>query len=363
MLKNKGKKVLLGMSGGVDSSVAAFLLKQDGYKVIGAFMKTWSGDVYGPASEEDPTRPECGWRQERRDAMRVAAELDIPFVTFDFEDIYRRDVLEYLFSEYSENRTPNPDILCNRNVKFKPFVEEAKKLGCDFVATGHYAQIDHLETGSFMKHAVDQNKDQTYFLWAIDKKVLSKVLFPIGHLSKPEVRKIATEQGLATAAKKESMGICFVGDVDIRAFLQSRLKQTPGHIKTTEGKIVGEHEGLPFYTIGQRHGLHVGGGLPYYVIGKVEETNTLIVGSGVNPALFKDKLEAKEANWFTQPEVGKTYTARVRHRQPLFKATMTSLQNDHFSLTFTEPVRAITPGQSVVLYDGDLVIGGGVIVE
>lgn len=359
--KTKGKRVLLGMSGGVDSSVAALLLLQQGYEVIGAFMKTWSGDVFGPASEDDPTRPECGWRQERRDALRVATELGIPFHTFDFEDIYRREVLENLFSEYAAGRTPNPDILCNREIKFKPFVEEMKKLGCDFVATGHYAQIVHTKDGAHLHRAVDHNKDQTYFLWAIQKDVLPHVLFPIGHLTKPEVRKIAEEHGLATAAKKESMGICFVGDVEISSFLKSRLPIEPGPIKTTEGKEVGRHDGLAFYTIGQRHGLCVGGGLPYYVIGKDEATNTLIVGSGVHPDLFAHGLTASSTNWFEQVHVGMKCLARVRHRQELFEAEITDIQGDACTLVFTHPVRAVTPGQSVVLYDDQTVLGGGII--
>lgn len=372
------QKVLLGMSGGVDSSVSAILLLEQGYEVIGAFMKNWSGDVNGPECKNEERVgsefEECGWKTERRDAMRVAAQLGIPFITFDFEKEYRRDVVEYMFREFESGRTPNPDIMCNRFIKFDLFLQEANKLGCDFIATGHYARIvsdsetpSHPDDSNSLPQVrilkgVDSNKDQTYFLWAINKKVLSRVLFPIGHLYKPEVRKIAKEHHLEVATKKDSTGICFVGEVDIREFLKSRIKENPGNVVTTDGNVIGKHVGVNFYTIGQRHGLEIGGGDPYYVIEKRIETNELVVGSNFHPALFKKKLTATQLNWFRTPaENSFRCTARIRHRQSVVYCISTIIQQDKIEVVFDEPQRAITSGQSIVFYDGDEMIGGGII--
>jgi len=355
------KKVLLGMSGGVDSSVSAVLLLEQGYEVIGAFMKNWSGDVNGP--EQKGTErigqefEECNWKTERRDAIRVAAELGIPFLTFDFETEYRRDVVEYMFREFEAGRTPNPDVMCNRYMKFDLFLKEADKLGCDFIATGHYARV---QDGKILK-GVDENKDQTYFLWAIDKDVIPRVLFPIGHLHKPDVREIAAKHGLDVATKKDSTGICFVGEVDMRDFLKARMKEHPGNVITTDGTVIGKHVGINFYTIGQRHGLDIGGGDPYYVVEKRKDTNELVVGSNFHPALFKKELTASQLNWFRKPEVGFKGNARIRHRQEPQMFTMSSLDEKTITVQFDEPQRAVTPGQSIVLYDGDEMIGGGII--
>src|SRR3989338_5333435 len=361
---NNKPKVLLGMSGGVDSSVSAVLLLEQGYEVIGAFMKNWSGDVNGPevkgTDRIGTSFEECGWKTERRDAMRVAAQLGIPFLTFDFEAEYRRDVVEYLFREFEAGRTPNPDVMCNKYIKFDRFIQEADRLGCEYVATGHYAR----EQNGLLYKAVDSNKDQTYFLWAINPKIVSRILFPIGDMTKPEVRKKAEEYGLEVAYKKDSTGICFVGEVDMRTFLQERLPKDPGNVITLEGEVIGTHEGISFYTIGQRHGLSIGGGTPYYVVEKRPQTKELVVSSNFHPALFKTQLTATQLNWFEKPISPFRCLARIRHRQPLQSCQIELISMDGVegvSVLFDEPQRAITPGQSIVFYDGDTVLGGGII--
>ncbi|OGL97690.1 tRNA 2-thiouridine(34) synthase MnmA [Candidatus Uhrbacteria bacterium RIFOXYB2_FULL_45_11] len=372
---NKKPKVLLGMSGGVDSSVSAVLLLEAGYEVIGAFMKNWSGDVNGPevkgTDRIGTSFEECGWKTERRDAMRVAAQLGIPFLTFDFETEYRRDVVEYMFREFEAGRTPNPDVMCNRYMKFDLFLKEADKLGCDFIATGHYARTENpllIEEGAGgsvsrtrILKGIDPNKDQTYFLWAIDKAVLPRVLFPIGHLEKPVVREIAAKHNLEVATKKDSTGICFVGEVDMREFLKARMKEEPGNVVTTDGKVIGKHIGINFYTIGQRHGLDIGGGDPYYVVEKRRETNEVVVGSNFHPALFKKELTASQLNWFKEPQFPIECEARLRHRQPVQKCMVSREGDNQVHVTFSEPQRAVTPGQSIVFYVGDEMIGGGII--
>ncbi|MCX6714901.1 MAG: tRNA 2-thiouridine(34) synthase MnmA [Candidatus Uhrbacteria bacterium] len=367
----RSRRVLLGMSGGVDSSVSAVLLLEAGYEVIGAFMKNWSGDVNGPevkgTDRIGTSFEECGWKTERRDAMRVAAQLGIPFLTFDFEAEYRRDVVEYMFREFEAGRTPNPDVMCNRYMKFDLFLKEADKLGCEFIATGHYARTENpLLTkegagGGRILKGVDPNKDQTYFLWAINKAVIPRVLFPIGHLEKPAVREIAAKHNLEVATKKDSTGICFVGEVDMREFLKARMKEESGNVVTTDGKVIGKHIGINFYTIGQRHGLDIGGGDPYYVVEKRRETNEIVVGSNFHPALFKKELTASQLNWFKDPVYPIVCEARLRHRQPVQKCLVTSGGEEQVHVVFNEPQRAVTPGQSIVFYIGDEMIGGGII--
>ncbi len=402
-MQSKGK-VLLGMSGGVDSSVSAALLLEQGYEVIGAFMKNWSGSVCGPRSTDaekvGEEFEECGWKEERRDAARVAAKLGIPFSTFDFEEDYRRDVVEYMFAEFEAGRTPNPDVMCNKFVKFDRFVKEADRLGCQFVATGHYARVqngeygetDAMSTGhrtgaavpsdiasvsprSVILKGTDGNKDQSYFLWAIDPKVVDRILFPIGEMTKPEVREKARELGLDNAEKKDSVGICFVGEVDMAEFLLARLPEDPGPIVTTDGKVIGEHRGINFYTLGQRHGLNVGGGTPYYVVDKRPATKELVVSSNYHPSLYKESLMASRANWFfpiTSPlskgglrgvsvSPGLRCQARIRYRQTVQDCTIVSLQDDRVEVKFDEKQRAVTPGQSIVFYDGDVMLGGAII--
>ncbi|HBR81120.1 MAG: tRNA (5-methylaminomethyl-2-thiouridylate)-methyltransferase [Candidatus Uhrbacteria bacterium GW2011_GWE2_45_35] len=350
-MKSKGK-VLVGLSGGVDSAVSAALLLEQGYEVIGAFMKNWS---------------DCAWREDRRDAMRVAAKLDIPFYTFDFEKEYRAKVIDYMFREFEAGRTPNPDVMCNKFVKFDLFVREADKLGCDFIATGHYARVEEeVKSGKERLRILagsDFEKDQTYFLWAIPPEILPRVIFPIGDMIKAtEVRKKAEELGLPVAKKKDSVGICFVGEVDIKNFLQERIPKKPGDIVTNTGKIVGTHEGLPFYTIGQREGLNLGGGTPYYVVDKKPETNELIVSSNFDQALFKKEMSAVQDNWFKKPtEFPYKCQARIRYRQPLADCSIVSISESGAEIVFDEPQRAVTPGQSIVFYDNEEMIGGGII--
>ena len=355
MLKGK-KKVLVGLSGGVDSAVSAALLLEQGYEVIGAFMKNWSGTTVCRKEEQ-----ECGWREERRDAMRVAAHLGIPFLTLDFEHAYRSRVIDTMFEELQKGRTPNPDILCNKIVKFDLFLKEADKLDCDFMATGHYARIDHGNGRMRILTGADDSKDQSYFLWAIPPSCLSRVLFPVGTMRKTQVRKKAKALGLPVSDKKDSVGICFVGDVDFTSFLKERIPEDPGEIVTTEGKVVGRHPGVAFFTIGQRKGLNAPGG-PYYVVAKDQTTKRLMVSSQFHPTLYRKEVVADELNWFHQP---KTFPhrcqARVRYRQAPEVCTIERVEGDKAHISFQKEQRAITPGQSIVFYDGEEMIGGGII--
>lgn len=357
----KKPKVLVGMSGGVDSAVSAALLVEQGYEVIGAFMKNWSGTVEGPSCVQrdkvGSEHEECDWKDERRDAARVAAKLGIPFMTLDFEKEYRRDVVDHMFQEFEKGRTPNPDVMCNKYVKFDLFMKEAERLECDFVATGHYARV---EDGKILK-GKDDNKDQTYFLWAINPDVVSKIMFPIGGMDKPDVRKKAEGLDLVVADKKDSTGICFVGEVDIQEFLKARIPEDPGNIVTFEGEVIGQHHGINFFTIGQRHGLNVGGGTPYYVVEKRPETKELVVCSNFHPALFKETLTASQLNWFQKPDALFKCGARIRYRQDVQACTIERIDEDQIEVRFEKPQRAVTPGQSIVFYDKDVMIGGGII--
>jgi tRNA-specific 2-thiouridylase len=331
-------------------------------------MKNWSEEKC-----EGTEFKECGWKTERRDAARVAAKLGIPFVTLDFENEYRRDVIEYLFRESEAGRTPNPDVICNKFIKFDRFVREADRLGCEFVATGHYARIAKFEirnpdyslptTHYKLLSGSDSNKDQSYFLWAIDKKILPRVIFPVGEMIKPEVRAKAHKLELDVADKKDSVGICFVGEVEMREFLKTRIKEDPGKIITTDGEVVGEHTGINFFTIGQRHGLNVGGGKPYYVVEKRTKSKELVVTSNYHQSLYKSEISVEQINLLVEslPEVLKC-KARIRYRQPLQSCTISFLPDNKASIKFDKPQRAVTPGQSFVFYDGEVMLGGGVIV-
>jgi len=336
------KKVLVGLSGGVDSSVSAAILIEQGYEVVGAFMKNWSN---------------CDWRREQRDATRVASRLGIPFVTFDFEKEYRQAVVDDMYREFEALRTPNPDVLCNKYIKFDLFVREADRLDCAYIATGHYARsID-----GKLYAGLDTNKDQSYFLWAIPSKIVSRVLFPVGEMKKPQVRDKARELGLEVADKADSTGICFVGEVDMRAFLQERLPKKPGNVVLVDGQVIGTHEGLAFYTLGQREGLGIGGGTPYYVVEKRAATNELVVASNYHPALFRSELTASQLNWFEKPVFPVICKARIRYRQELQECELVQVDESVLAVQFMHPQRAVTPGQSIVFYDGDKVLGGGII--
>ncbi len=339
------KTVYVGMSGGVDSSVTAALLKEQGYHVIGVYMKNWTKDLPGF---------ECPWKEDFQDAKRVAVQLGIDFKVFDFESQYKQKVVDYMIAEYKAGRTPNPDIMCNQEIKFKLFVEAAIEDGADMVATGHYARV---ENGKLLR-AKDDNKDQTYFLYRVSEGALKKTLFPLGDYTKPEVRALAAKFKLVTATKKESMGICFVGKVGIKDFLSQYVKTTSGAVVDQDGKTVGEHEGAIFYTIGQRHGLNVGGGLPYYVIGKDMDKNEVYVTTDINDKhLWSRELKLTDIHWINGEPTNANVEVRTRHRAPLIEGVLSGSQ-----VALKDEIRALTPGQSAVLYQGDTVLGGGIIL-
>ena len=342
------KTVYVGLSGGVDSSVSAALLKEQGYLVVGVYMKNWSKDLPGFA---------CPWKEDYQDAKRIAVQLGIEFKMFDFEKEYQEKVVDYMIEEYKAGRTPNPDIMCNQEVKFKLFFNTAIEQGADFVATGHYAR----SLNGQLLVGKDSNKDQSYFLYRVKESVLEKTIFPLGGFTKPEVRKMAEERNLTTAHKKESMGICFVGKVGIKEFLQQYVKTETGDVIDQNGKVIGRHEGAIFYTIGQRHGLDIGGGFPYYVTGKNMKTNTVYVTSQIDDdSLWKDTLSLTDLHWINEPpKIGKVYMVRTRYRAQLVKAQFKEKVTE---LILNDPVRAVTPGQSVVIYENERVIGGGIII-
>jgi tRNA-specific 2-thiouridylase len=344
-----GKKVYVGLSGGVDSSVTAALLQKQGYDVTGVYMKNWSQDLPGF---------ECPWKEDYQDAKRVAVKLGIPFKMYDFETQYRDKVVQYMIDEYQAGRTPNPDIMCNQEVKFKLFLETALEDGADLIATGHYSRIDN----GTLRVAKNTEKDQSYFLYRVTEEALSKSLMPIGDFAtKAEVRELATKFNLP-AGKKDSQGICFVGKVGIKEFLQQYVETTPGTIIDHAGREVGEHDGAIFYTIGQRHGLNIGGGLPYYVVGKDMDKNQVFVTTDLNDdRLWRDSLSLTDIHWINgEPDLDKTYQVRTRYRAPLVKCSLKQIDGG-LEIILDEQVRAITPGQSAVLYDGDLVLGGGIV--
>lgn len=346
----KSQKVYVGLSGGVDSSVTAALLKEQGYDVTGVYMKNWSQDL--------PGMP-CPWKEDFQDAKRVAVQLDIPFKMFDFQKEYRQNVVDYMLAEYQAGRTPNPDIMCNQEVKFKLFLEACLADGADLIATGHYART----TDGKLLRAKDDNKDQTYFLYRVTEDALRHTLFPLGDLTKPEVRKLAQKFGLVTASKKESMGICFVGKVGIRDFLEYELgAQQPGDIVDDQGKIIGTHDGAIYYTIGQRHGLDVGGGLPYYVTGKDMDKNKVYVTTRLDDRnLWTSQLNLFDVHWINHsPKSDLPVMVRTRHRAPLVSARIV-LDGKSVSLKLDDDVRAATAGQSAVVYLDQQVLGGGII--
>jgi tRNA-specific 2-thiouridylase len=349
-------RVVVGMSGGVDSSVAALLLKQQGYDVIGIFMKNW---------DDTDENGVCTATEDYDDVIAVCNQIGIPYYAVNFEKEYWDKVFTYFLDEYKAGRTPNPDVICNKEIKFKAFLEHALTLGADFVATGHYARVSY-ENGEYkMLRAVDDNKDQTYFLNQLNQDQLSKVMFPLGDLKKPRVREIAAEAGLATAKKKDSTGICFIGERDFKTFLSEYLPAQTGQMMTFDGEVKGSHEGLMYYTIGQRQGLGIGGaGEPWFVAGKDLDKNILYVVQGVDhPRLYSDGLIAENVNWISgrKPNDLFTCTAKFRYRQKDKKVTVRPLDDNKVEVVFDEQQSAITPGQSVVFYNGDECLGGGTI--
>ncbi len=394
-MKSKKKTIFVGLSGGVDSAVSAALLKKEGCEVVGVFMKTWHPDFL-PCNEE----------KERRDAMRVAAHLDIPFLTFDFEEVYKKEVADYMIAEYKAGRTPNPDIMCNKYVKFGAFLDKALSMGADFVATGHYARVEKISAGNafsqvlgspaqnFFKERAqpdrskkhfplsllkgkDPAKDQSYFLWTLTQKQLSKILFPVGHLPKPEVRKVAKKIGLPVSEKKDSQGICFLGEVDLKKFLKHYIKEKKGKVlRAEDGAEIGYHDGTVFSTLGERHGFTITkknpNDGPYYIVSKDLEKNVLIVSSrqGLaqnhsNIPCLPDRqvtnIRIRNINWVSDiPEAEKKYTAQIRYHGEFLPCKIECKTPDAGQAVFDRPV-LVAPGQSLVLYDQDVCLGGGIV--
>ncbi|WP_429933262.1 tRNA 2-thiouridine(34) synthase MnmA [Alteromonas sp. 4B03] len=358
---NASKKVIVGMSGGVDSSVSAYLLQQQGYQVEGLFMKNW---------EEDDNDEYCAAAEDLKDAQAVADKLGIELHTINFAAEYWDNVFEYFLEEYKAGRTPNPDIMCNKEIKFKAFLEfAAEDLGADYIATGHYVRRREVDGKWQMLRGLDNNKDQSYFLYTLGEEHVAKTLFPVGDIEKPLVRKIAEEQGLITHDKKDSTGICFIGERKFKDFLARYLPAQPGVIETAEGEEIGQHEGLMYHTLGQRKGLHIGGLAkygddPWYVVDKDVARNVLIVGQGADHhRLYSKGLVAKQLHWVDRKAVTEPVRAvvKTRYRQTDIPCTITPTENDTIEVMFDEPQKAVTPGQSAVFYNEEVCLGGGII--
>jgi tRNA-specific 2-thiouridylase len=378
---SKGK-VFVGLSGGVDSSVSAALLKEAGFDVYGVFIKVWQPEFWGG----------CTMKEDRLDAMRVCAKLDIPFYTLNLEKDYKKEVVDYMISEYKTGRTPNPDVMCNKYVKFGGFFDWAMKRGADYVATGHYARTlkgkqkkaqtqvlgspsqtrpDHSpdQFSACLLAGADKNKDQSYFLWTLTQKQLTKTLFPVGNMEKPMVRKLAKKFGLSTAVKKDSQGLCFIGKVDMADFLKEFISLKKGEVLNEIGEVIGSHDGVFYYTLGQRHGFEILKKTTsedrYFIIDKDFENNTLTVSH--NPIKTEDdsqkEIILKNVNWISgsEPDFKKKYSARIRYRQPLEKCSFKKDENGDLVIIFSRFQKAPTPGQSVVFYDGEICLGGGII--
>ncbi len=363
MSENSSKKVIVGMSGGVDSSVSAYLLMQQGYQVEGLFMKNW---------EEDDNDEYCAAAEDLKDAQQVCDKLGIKLHKVNFAAEYWDNVFEYFLAEYKAGRTPNPDIMCNKEIKFKAFLEfAAEALGADYIATGHYVQR-RLQDGHWqLLRGLDNNKDQSYFLYTIGEQHVAQTLFPVGHLEKPAVRAIAEAQGLITHDKKDSTGICFIGERKFKDFLQKYLPAQPGDIMTVDGEKIGRHEGLMYHTLGQRKGLGIGGTKeggeePWYVVGKNLEQNQLVVAQGHDhPSLLSGGLIATQLHWVDRngPQGTLRCTVKTRYRQQDIPCTLTRISEDKLEVRFDEPQKAVTPGQSAVFYLAEVCLGGGIIDE
>ncbi|MBS0587940.1 MAG: tRNA 2-thiouridine(34) synthase MnmA [Proteobacteria bacterium] len=356
----KKYQVVVGMSGGVDSSVAAYLLKQQGHEVTGLFMKNW---------EDDDTDEYCSSRQDFLDAVSVADVLDIPIEVVNFSAEYKDRVFSHFLAEYQAGRTPNPDVLCNAEIKFKAFLNHAHKLSADYIATGHYAQVREVDGVFQLLKGEDGTKDQSYFLYRLNQAQLASTLFPVGHLYKREVRQIARELKLPNCAKKDSTGICFIGERPFREFLNRYLPHEPGEIQTPDGKVIGQHVGLMYYTIGQRQGLGIGGTRdgneePWFVSAKDMARNVLIAVQGHDhPDLLRPSLKATDLTWISgkQPHCNWVYAAKTRYRQADAPCAISQLTQNHCQVDFAQDQWAVTPGQSVVIYESKVCLGGGII--
>lgn len=354
------ERIIVGMSGGVDSSVAALLLLEQGYDVQGLFMKNW---------EDDDTPTDCTATEDRNDAKLVCQELGIPLHFVNFSREYKENVFSVFLREYAAGRTPNPDVLCNREIKFHHFLHYARRLGASRIATGHYARVDCVNGEFRLLKGLDTHKDQTYFLHLLNQEQLRSTLFPVGELTKAEVRQLAEEAGFENFSKKDSTGICFIGERDFKSFLSRYLEKDPGEMVTSKGEVVGRHDGLSFYTLGQRKGLGIGGRAdatddPWFVAGKDRDTNRLIVVQGHNhPTMLSHCLWVRTMHWINghPPPTPFECCGKVRYLQPDQRATVTALGDDYWKVEFDRPQWAVTPGQSLVLYHEDICLGGGII--
>lgn len=361
-MKIQAKKIVVGLSGGVDSAVSAYLLQQQGHEVTGVYMQNW---------ETENDDPHCHGQQDLSDARAVCDQLQIPFRVVNFAKQYWDQVFQYCLDEFAAGRTPNPDIGCNKEIKFKVFLQYALQLGADCLATGHYAQIHDQNGAMQLLRSEDAEKDQSYFLYTLGQAELAKSLFPVGHLVKHQVRELARTAGLINHAKKDSTGICFIGERRFKQFLNEFLLAQPGLMKTPEGKTIGQHDGVMFYTIGQRRGLNIGGQKDaaesgWYVLAKDIPNNILIVGQGHDhPLLYSSRLICNQVHWVSgqAPDSLFSCTAKIRYRQKDTPCQITPLSNDMYQVDFNQPQRAITPGQSIVFYQGPVCLGGGIILR